>query len=220
MRNLWARRKIGFLLDQIRLHGESEELKDEVIRLSKEYGIATPYTSYLVLEDEEAYRRHGILRGEALDELRAQGLSVRAPAAGPARARAAADALMQERSMLNAPRQAAGGRAIALSRKLGEWKGAETVRERPAAVSRAGGRTFVRFGGAFVDSDYRQGMDTLRVKWGSDAYFRLLDAIPEVRPCLALGEHVVVVIEGKALLVSDEGREEMSVEQIRSFFGK
>lgn len=48
---LWATRKIGFLLEQIRLGGERKELVDEVILLSKRYGIVTPYTSYLVTED-------------------------------------------------------------------------------------------------------------------------------------------------------------------------
>jgi Ca-activated chloride channel family protein len=47
---LWASRKIGFFLEQIRLTGENKELKDEVIRLSKEFGIVTPYTAYLVEE--------------------------------------------------------------------------------------------------------------------------------------------------------------------------
>jgi Ca-activated chloride channel family protein len=50
--NLWAARTVGYLLDQIRLHGENEELKQEVIRLAKKHGIITPYTSYLILEDE------------------------------------------------------------------------------------------------------------------------------------------------------------------------
>jgi len=49
---LWATRKVGYLLEEIRLHGEEKELKDEVERLSKEYGIPTPYTSYLIVEDE------------------------------------------------------------------------------------------------------------------------------------------------------------------------
>lgn len=47
---LWANRQIGHLLEQIRLKGENKELKDEVIRLSKEFGIVTPYTAYLVEE--------------------------------------------------------------------------------------------------------------------------------------------------------------------------
>ncbi|MBA4187504.1 MAG: hypothetical protein C0467_05740 [Planctomycetaceae bacterium] len=48
---LWARRKVGFILDQIRANGEKKELIDEVVMLAKKYGIATPYTSYLVVPD-------------------------------------------------------------------------------------------------------------------------------------------------------------------------
>ena len=49
---LWATRKVGFLLDQIRLHGEEEELVDEIVALSRRYGIITPYTSFLIVEDD------------------------------------------------------------------------------------------------------------------------------------------------------------------------
>lgn len=48
---LWAIRKVGYLLDEIRLHGENRELKDEVVELAMAYGIVTPYTSFLVQED-------------------------------------------------------------------------------------------------------------------------------------------------------------------------
>ncbi len=48
---LWARRKVGYLLDQIRANGEQKELVEEVVSLAKRYGIATPYTSYLVVPD-------------------------------------------------------------------------------------------------------------------------------------------------------------------------
>lgn len=48
---LWARRKVGYLLDQIRAHGEKKELVDEITALAKKYGIATPYTSYLIVPD-------------------------------------------------------------------------------------------------------------------------------------------------------------------------
>ncbi|HEY8504822.1 MAG TPA: VIT domain-containing protein, partial [Gemmataceae bacterium] len=49
--HLWARRKVGYLLDQIRLNGEQKELIDEVTSLATKYGIATPYTSHLVVPD-------------------------------------------------------------------------------------------------------------------------------------------------------------------------
>jgi Ca-activated chloride channel family protein len=48
---LWARRKVGYLLDQIRVNGEQRELVDEVVLLAKHYGITTPYTSYLIMPD-------------------------------------------------------------------------------------------------------------------------------------------------------------------------
>jgi Ca-activated chloride channel homolog len=47
---VWAGRKIAYLLDQLRLYGETKEIVDEVIELSKRYGIITPYTSFLVEE--------------------------------------------------------------------------------------------------------------------------------------------------------------------------
>lgn len=49
--DLWARRKVGYLLDQLRVQGDSKEVVEEVIALAKRYGIATPYTSYLLVPD-------------------------------------------------------------------------------------------------------------------------------------------------------------------------
>lgn len=48
----WALRKVGYLLDQITLEGETPELKQEVTELAVKYGIPTPYTSYLVTSPE------------------------------------------------------------------------------------------------------------------------------------------------------------------------
>jgi Ca-activated chloride channel family protein len=47
---LWAIRRVGYLLDQIQLHGKSKEILDELVRLSRDYGIMTPYTSFLADE--------------------------------------------------------------------------------------------------------------------------------------------------------------------------
>jgi len=44
---LWAARTIGFLLQEIRLKGENKELVEEVVRLSRRYGIVTEYTAFL-----------------------------------------------------------------------------------------------------------------------------------------------------------------------------
>jgi Ca-activated chloride channel family protein len=52
--HLWARRKVGYLLDQILANGQKKELVEEVVILAKKYGITTPYTSYLIVPDGPA----------------------------------------------------------------------------------------------------------------------------------------------------------------------
>lgn len=51
---LWAARKIGHLLTQIRLNGEQTEWVDAVVALSLRYGIITPYTSFLIEEPDDS----------------------------------------------------------------------------------------------------------------------------------------------------------------------
>jgi Ca-activated chloride channel family protein len=65
---LWATRRVGYLLDEIRLHGENQELKEEVTELARRYGVVTPYTAYLILEDEA--RRGVPLSMQSLPQLR------------------------------------------------------------------------------------------------------------------------------------------------------
>jgi len=67
---LWATRRVGYLLEEIRLQGERGELVEEVKKLGLKYGIVTPYTSFLVTEKE----RHRIAAAapEAEEALRAK----------------------------------------------------------------------------------------------------------------------------------------------------
>lgn len=93
---LWATRKIGYLLDEIRLRGERAELRDEVVVLARRFGIVTPYTSYLVAEDElvapegvavAPIARGGDMRFEAPPPVVVagqQGQAARMPARDPA----------------------------------------------------------------------------------------------------------------------------------------
>ena len=57
---LWAVRRIGWLLDQIQLNGESQEVIDELVRLSMKHGIITPYTSFLADETTVLADRDGL----------------------------------------------------------------------------------------------------------------------------------------------------------------
>jgi Ca-activated chloride channel family protein len=69
---LWASRRVAYLLDEIRLHGENEELKTEATDLARQFGLVTPYTAYLIMEDENG--RHvatgnQVMKDFALDSL-------------------------------------------------------------------------------------------------------------------------------------------------------
>ena len=69
---IWAQRKLGYLIDQVRLSDNpagKTELLDEIVRLSKEYGIITDYTSFLV--DEPEQRRLGLQIGAPGNDLTA-----------------------------------------------------------------------------------------------------------------------------------------------------
>ena len=43
---LWATRRVGYLIDQIDLSGQNRELIDELVSSSTKYGILTPYTAF------------------------------------------------------------------------------------------------------------------------------------------------------------------------------
>jgi Ca-activated chloride channel family protein len=55
---LWATRRVGWLMEQVRTNGEQKELRDEIVDLGTRYGIVTPYTSYLALETSETSLRY------------------------------------------------------------------------------------------------------------------------------------------------------------------
>jgi Ca-activated chloride channel family protein len=56
---LWASRKIGHLLQEVRLHGENQELIGEVVKLSTQFGIITEYTEASVRMLEARQQKGG-----------------------------------------------------------------------------------------------------------------------------------------------------------------
>ena len=170
---LWATRKIGYLLTQIRLHGERREWVDAIVELSVRYGIITPYTSFLIEEDD-------ILTDEGRDDAAEEYMALpTAPAIGaPAVEKAAEEGEMQRA-------ESAGG-----------WGMPE---EAARVVRMVGSKTFILQDGVWTDTSFDPSrMSTTRVGFGSDAYFDLLAARPGWGDYLALGERVIFVAEGTA----------------------
>jgi Ca-activated chloride channel family protein len=168
---LWATRKIGHLLREIRLHGENPELVDHIVSLSVRYGIMTPYTSFLMDEDEEILTASGRSRIASQSPLATPML---APASG---ARAVSDSQTQNKL---AEADVGGG-------------------EEAAGIKWVADRAFVLREGVWTDTTYDpQDMRTTGLAFGSAAYFKLLSQHPEWGKYFALGERVIVVLDGTA----------------------
>ncbi|KAF0240120.1 MAG: hypothetical protein FD180_5050, partial [Planctomycetota bacterium] len=202
---LWAISKIGHLMDAIRLNGEKEELKKEIVALAKEFGVMTKYTSFLVLEDNARVQRQlgaagGRLRGadEALRRIEAEDKASEAPAAdaggmelgakGESAVEASKEAEKAKKGQALEPAPAGGGFARKDAR-TGQTK---------SAVQVIAGKTFYGTNEGWYDQKWDGKAETLKVEYLSDEYFKLLAAKPEVAKWLALGDHVVVVVGGKA----------------------
>jgi len=173
---LWATRKIGYLLNQIRLHGESQELVDEIVELSIRYGIITPYTSFLVEEPMRALSREG------RDDIANETFRAMATATPP---------------------PAVGAQAVEKAQAQAEMEAAEA----PAAPAEAyaqqvqivGDRAFVLDGGIWTDTTFDPTrMRTVKLPFGSDAFFDLLADHPEAGRYFAVGERVIVMVDGVA----------------------
>jgi Ca-activated chloride channel family protein len=188
---LWAQRKIGHLLSQIRLHGAKDELVDEVVALSTRFGIVTPYTSFLVEEPELALTHSG------RDQL-SQALQAPAPTGAAGQGGGGPALAPEARSGAQAVERAVAEKDLATSDQA----------EAPAAaqVKQVADKTFLLQNGAWVDTTFDASkMRAEQVAFGSDRYFRLLAQYPEIGRYLALGDRVTVVLAGKAYAVSPAG---------------
>jgi Ca-activated chloride channel family protein len=180
---LWATRKIGYLLEQIRLHGESRELVDEIVSLSIRYGIITPYTSFLVREPDA-------LTEEGRDRITDQTYQAMTTATPPPPSGAPAVEQSQAEKELGAaemPAEPAPGGYGA-----GEDVGAAEVRA-------VGEKAFILRDGIWTDTAFDPSkMQTVEVSFGSQEFFDMLADHPQWGKYFALGSHVIVVLEGQA----------------------
>lgn len=184
---LWATRKIGYLLQEIRLHGEADELVDEIVDLSVRYGIITPYTSFLVEETELALREGG--RSELAEEVVVQATRTAEPFG-----QAAVDRSVQEKALSEALAPAAPT-MVAGADVGGTGAGSSPT----SPVRYVGDKTFVLHGGAWTDTTFDPDkMVAVPVGFGSDDYFALLADRPDWGRYFALGDHVIVVLDGTA----------------------
>lgn len=191
---LWATRKIGALLNAIRLHGEDPELVDSVVRLSIRYGIITPYTSFLITEDD-IFSQRGVEEAQMMFEAEADAVAMPSGQKAVDAAESAAG-LSSANAPIPAPTRGSAGVDGAAFPEGAD--GQESIRY-------AADRTFVWRDGMWIDTLYdADTMTPVEVTFLSDAYFDLLALDPAVGEFLALGEQVLFVWDGAAYRVSAE----------------
>jgi len=192
---LWATRRVGWLMEQVRSNGEQKELRDEIVDLGTRYGIVTPYTSYLALEpgnavtvtsaDQPVNTTNSTLSG---------GLSNLV--------------IVQSGTAAPAPkvRMATGREAVKQSKDARAQQEVERLEDetRRDAVRRVEGKTFYLIDGVWTDSEFKagSGLPEMAIKFGSEEYFTLLKQTPKLGSYFSLGERVVVVFEGRVYRVN------------------
>lgn len=227
---LWAIRKVGYLLEEIRLNGEKKELRETVVTLGKRFGIVTPYTSYLVVEDTPtspiATPRPPVWNPGWREEAKPSAPAAQAPF-GPRRRSitgapsAAADSDGAD-VFAGAPAESLGaaeGRSgVAMSKKTKQMKEEERAPEASDPVRVAGGRTYLWRSGGWIDSEALDNPgQQLKVKYLSAAYFELLKLRPDLKAGIALGDRVVLVVgKGKAVVIAPDAGEE-AAEKVTAF---
>jgi len=246
---LWAQRRIGHLLDEIRLVGETKELVDDVIRLSKEYGIQTPYTSQLILEDG---RQMGNARGAGMNR---EGLAVASgggksaptdaakkldsviekerreapkPATAPAPetkpepavVKAAEEAKDRDENFLRKFTAKDGKAGVDVAGRLRQLKESEQSGDpRLAEFRKAAGTRFFLYNDMWVDEKFEADAEMTFVKFGSEAFFKLIEKAPHLVEAFKLGTRVVVTTaEGNVVAVCGTGNETMTDAQLKEVF--
>ncbi|MDQ1640412.1 MAG: Ca-activated chloride channel [Pyrinomonadaceae bacterium] len=189
---LWATRRVGWLMEQVRTNGEQQELRDEIVDLGTRYGIVTPYTSYLAVEQNAS-----VLGFTSATVSRPNGFG-------------------SGRGGLNAPpppsvadaKAVTGNIAVQQSKKARAQQEVMRVdKDESSAIRIAGGKTFYLRDGVWTDADFKAGMTLPQtvVKFGSDEYFALLKQKPRLAAFFSLGEKVLVILDGTVYRVDSAG---------------
>lgn len=199
---LWANRKVGYLLGEIRRNGSNKELIDEVVALSQRFGIATPYTSFFINEPGVATTAPG-----------SQGpVPVGTLSPGqPGQAQDAGSAVAQK--VAAAP--TTGATAVNESKQVEQIRSASDLSQVQAAaagagegqIRAAGDKTFVLKNGIWTDTAWKGG-DLVYLTLGSDKYLELVRERPWAAKYLAVGSPLVVVDGADAFGIDIPGKEE------------
>lgn len=203
---LWATRKIGAMLNSIRLNGENPELVESIVRLSTRYGIITPYTSFFI-DETDIFTEAGRDEAEAQAAQNISRSNEQVSGAGAVQAADEANAFESASVALPAPTSGprelfdgdTGGAPLPPSSAGGEADDNRGLVGQESSLKVIEDRTFLLRDEIWVDTQYdADTMELIEVVFLSDDYFDLLESHPEIAPFLQAGDHLILVIDGEA----------------------
>lgn len=191
---IWASRKVGYLAQQIKLHGQNEEIVQSLRETALRYGILSEYTSYLVQEPVD------VATGEV------RPLMPQAPMAARASSGAGAVAASEDARLR---RDAKTANAVDMA--MAERDALQTRSD----VRQVGGRAFRNTNGTWTDIRHAQARaQVVSVEPFSDAYFALLRALPELAPYWKAMDSVVVAGMHTSIKVGAGGVKQLDATRI------
>ena len=202
VQRLWAQRKIGVLVDAIRTSGADprdaasgraapplQELVDEIVRLSTEFGVLTEYTAFLAREGTDLSQREQVA-AQAWRNFDSRARQVRS----------GLDAVNQD---LNSLSQKS---ASQLNYRNAYWD-ANLDRAQIASVQQVADRAFYQKGGRWVDSrlvdDSDLGGPHRVIEFGSDEFLELAHRLAREgrQGSIMMRGEILLDVDGQVILV-------------------
>ncbi len=183
---LWATRRVGWLIEQIRSNGENKELRDDIVDLGTRYGIVTPYTSYLATDGSfqvDGRSNGGVLRRENEDSRRVMKTPM---STGQGAVMASKDAKAKQESVT-------------------VTDDSDVIRvDGQLVVKKVGAKTFYLENGVWIDSEFKEKakISETKLKFASNEYFDLITKEKELAQFFSLGEEVVVIWKGRVYRIT------------------
>jgi Ca-activated chloride channel family protein len=175
---LWASRKIGYLLEQIRLKGETPELAQSVKTLAEKFGIVTPYTSYFA----------------APPDVTGPPAQLHIGASPPSGCPTCMTSMLQGMS---------GQTSVQFSQRLEAMKEGYTAHDEVFTnYDSQSGEIFQFDTGVWKPAGYTS-QPTIKVKFNSDAYYWLAQH-SNLHNVLKLGKRVIVPVQGQYIEITAE----------------
>lgn len=196
---LWANRKVANLMMQIRFNGENPELVESVKALGNTYGIVTPYTSYLVTEQQNELAMAQSNKGTAVSRrLQARKHAQDRISHMDEEAVGSSGFFSAISAKPSAANASSGKKAVISSRILNQIAETEKETDMLLTVKRVSGKTFRLQSGIWQEQDINsQKYLDIRIPFASTAYFKLVEQNPTLKSILAVGVKIRFEWAGK-----------------------